>query len=86
MTMRTSAKAKSGKEFAAAGGATNNAREAWRVFGIMSEFVEATDRLSGVQPAVTIFGSARIAVDSPAAIFFNVGTDRVVRVLYFWTY
>lgn len=65
MTVRASAKAKSGKEFAAAGSATNNAREAWRVFGIMSEFVEATDRLSGVQPAVTIFGSARIAVDSP---------------------
>ena len=28
-----------------------SAREAWRVFGIMSEFVEATERLAGVRPA-----------------------------------
>ncbi len=40
-------------------------REAWRLFGIMSEFVEATDRLSEVRPAVSIFGSARVPVDSP---------------------
>ncbi|GHT90328.1 cytokinin riboside 5'-monophosphate phosphoribohydrolase [Betaproteobacteria bacterium] len=37
----------------------NSAREAWRVFGIMSEFVEATDRLQTILPAVSIFGSAR---------------------------
>ncbi len=43
----------------------NNAREAWRVFGIMSEFVEATERLGVVRPAVSIFGSARITKDSP---------------------
>lgn len=40
-------------------------REAWRLFGIMSEFVEATDRLSEVRPAVSIFGSARAQPDSP---------------------
>ena len=39
-------------------------REAWRVFGIMSEFVEATERLSRIRPAVSIFGSARVAPDS----------------------
>lgn len=39
-------------------------REAWRLFGIMSEFVEATDRLSDVRPAVSIFGSARVPPDS----------------------
>ena len=42
-----------------------SAQEAWRVFGIMSEFVEATQRLSAVRPAVSIFGSARISPDSP---------------------
>ncbi|MFZ2855407.1 MAG: TIGR00730 family Rossman fold protein [Rhodocyclaceae bacterium] len=42
-----------------------SARESWRIFGIMSEFVEATERLSGVRPAVSIFGSARTRVDSP---------------------
>jgi uncharacterized protein (TIGR00730 family) len=36
------------------------AREAWRILGIMSEFVEATERLVGVRPAVSIFGSARM--------------------------
>ena len=40
-------------------------QEAWRVFGIMSEFVEATQRLSAIRPAVTIFGSARTLPDSP---------------------
>ncbi len=40
-------------------------QEAWRVFGIMSEFVEATQRLSAIRPAVSIFGSARTAPDSP---------------------
>jgi uncharacterized protein (TIGR00730 family) len=36
-----------------------SARESWRVFGIMAEFVEATERLAHVRPAVSIFGSAR---------------------------
>ncbi len=36
------------------------AREAWHLFGIMSEFVEATERLNQIRPAVSIFGSARI--------------------------
>ena len=31
----------------------------------MAEFVEATERLSGVRPAVSVFGSARIARGSP---------------------
>lgn len=31
----------------------------WRVFRIMSEFVEGFDELSKIGPAVTIFGSAR---------------------------
>jgi uncharacterized protein (TIGR00730 family) len=39
---------------------TSNGQEAWRVLGIMAEFQLATDRLSGIQPAVSMFGSARI--------------------------
>ena len=42
-----------------------SARESWRVFAIMAEFVEATERLSHITPAVTVFGSARARVDSP---------------------
>jgi len=43
---------------------TWSARESWRVFGIMAEFVEATERLRHVSPAVSIFGSARAHPDS----------------------
>jgi uncharacterized protein (TIGR00730 family) len=38
---------------------TWTARESWRVLGIMSEFVHATEKLTGIQPAVSFFGSAR---------------------------
>ena len=44
-------------------GHANSARESWRVFEIMAEFVEATERLSCIRPAVSIFGSARTPVD-----------------------
>ncbi len=42
-----------------------SARESWRVFGIMAEFVEATERLANVRPAVSVFGSARVPADHP---------------------
>jgi len=42
-----------------------SAHESWRVFEIMSEFVDATERLKEISPAVSIFGSARIRPDSP---------------------
>ena len=41
------------------------ARESWHMFTIMAEFVESTERLSGVHPAVTIFGSARMKPENP---------------------
>jgi uncharacterized protein (TIGR00730 family) len=44
---------------------TLSPRESWRVFRIMSEFVEATERLSAIRPAVSIFGSARTPPDHP---------------------
>ena len=37
--------------------------ESWRMFRIMGELVEGFDKLSGVEPAVTIYGSARIKPD-----------------------
>ena len=40
-----------------------SARESWRVFEIMAEFVEATERLSCIRPAVSVFGSARTPLD-----------------------
>jgi uncharacterized protein (TIGR00730 family) len=41
------------------------ARESWHIFGIISEFVEASEKLAEIRPAVSIFGSARIKADNP---------------------
>lgn len=40
-------------------------RDAWRALRILSEFVEGFDTLSDLQPAVSVFGSARSRPDSP---------------------
>ncbi len=39
--------------------------DTWRVFKILSEFVEGFENLSKIEPAVSIFGSARIKEDHP---------------------
>src|SRR5512134_1081364 len=44
---------------------TSNGQEAWRVMGIMAEFQIATERLRGIRPAVSMFGSARIPHGHP---------------------
>ncbi len=54
-----------------------NSKEAWRVFGIMSEFVSATDRLNVIRPAVSIFGSARTTPDHP---YYQL-TEHIARLL-----
>jgi hypothetical protein len=54
-----------------------NAREAWRVFGIMSEFVEATERLAHIRPAVSVFGSARV---TPGSHYYQLA-EEVSRLL-----
>lgn len=41
------------------------ARESWHMLTIMAEFIESTERLSEVRPAVSIFGSARIKPGDP---------------------
>lgn len=40
-------------------------QESWKVFQIMSEFVEGFERLATIEPSVSVFGSARIAKDHP---------------------
>jgi uncharacterized protein (TIGR00730 family) len=52
-------------------------KESWRVFGIMSEFVSATERLSNIHPAVSIFGSARTPNDHP---YYKL-TEEIARLL-----
>ncbi|MEZ5536807.1 MAG: TIGR00730 family Rossman fold protein [Thiolinea sp.] len=41
------------------------ARESWKIFQIMGEFVEGFERLARIRPSVSIFGSARTAQDDP---------------------
>jgi len=55
----------------------SSSKEAWRVFGIMSEFVTATERLSPIHPAVSIFGSARTPYDHP---YYKL-TEEIARLL-----
>ncbi len=57
--------------------ASSTARESWRMLGIMAEFVEATERLAPIRPAVSIFGSARLAPDHP----YYVQAEKVARLL-----
>ncbi len=40
-------------------------REAWRLFRILSEFVDGFETMSDIGPAVTVFGSARTQEDDP---------------------
>ncbi|MDO5102551.1 MAG: TIGR00730 family Rossman fold protein [Lautropia sp.] len=41
------------------------AKESWHVLGIIAEFVETTEALADIRPAVSIFGSARIKEGHP---------------------
>ncbi len=54
-----------------------SARESWRMLGIMAEFVEATERLASIRPAVSVFGSARIPSDHA----YYMLTEEIARKL-----
>jgi uncharacterized protein (TIGR00730 family) len=56
---------------------SSNGQEAWRVLGIMAEFAVATERLRGVRPAVSMFGSARIKQGHP----YYEKAERIARLL-----
>ena len=57
--------------------AQNSARESWRMFEIIAEFVNATEGLQSIQPAVSIFGSARTAPEHP---YYKVTEDLARRL------
>jgi len=56
---------------------TTNGQEAWRVLGIMAEFAAATERLRGMRPAVSMFGSARIGEGHP----YYTKAEQIARLL-----
>ena len=55
----------------------SSAREAWRMFEIIAEFVTATERLQTIQPAVAIFGSARMTPEHP---YYKITEDIARRL------
>jgi hypothetical protein len=56
---------------------SKKARESWHMFTIMAEFIESTERLSELRPAVSIFGSARIKADDP---YYQLAVDIARRL------
>jgi uncharacterized protein (TIGR00730 family) len=56
---------------------TSNGQEAWRVLGIMAEFATATERMRGIRPAVSMFGSARTPPDHP----YYAKAETIARLL-----
>ena len=54
-----------------------SAREAWRMFEIIAEFVTATERLGVIHPAATLFGSARV---KPGEKYYGLAEDIARRL------
>ncbi len=52
-------------------------KDSWRIFRIMSEFVEGFEEMANIGPAVSIFGSARIHREHPYCAF----AEQVGRLL-----
>jgi uncharacterized protein (TIGR00730 family) len=55
----------------------SSAREAWRMFEIIAEFVTATERVQAIHPAVAVFGSARMTPQHP---YYAVAEDIARRL------
>jgi len=51
--------------------------ESWHAFEIMSEYVNATEKLKKITPAISIFGSARTKPDHP---YYKL-TEEIARLL-----
>ncbi len=47
-------------------------RESWKIFQVISEFVEGYERLVHIEPSVSIFGSARAKPDTE---YYKLATD-----------
>jgi len=52
-------------------------RESWKVFQIMAEFVEGFEKLAGIKPSVSMFGSARFQPDHPCYVL----GEKIARLL-----
>ena len=52
-------------------------RESWKIFQIMSEFVDGFEHLARIKPSVSIFGSARTQPDHP----YYLKAEKIARLL-----
>lgn len=52
-------------------------RDSWRVFQIMAEFVEGFEKLAGIKPSVSMFGSSRLKPEHP---YYVLG-EKIARTL-----
>jgi len=50
----------------------NLTTDSWRVFRILSEFVEGFETMTSIGPSVSIFGSARLQPETP---YYNMAVD-----------
>ncbi|MDP1836032.1 MAG: TIGR00730 family Rossman fold protein [Chlamydiales bacterium] len=53
------------------------AKDAWRVFRIISEFVDGFETMTNLGPSVSIFGSARLPPDNP---YYQMGIEVAQQV------
>lgn len=54
-----------------------NASNSWSMFRIMSEFVDAYDKMDKIGPCISIFGSARTKPDNP---YYKMATEVAERL------
>lgn len=52
-------------------------RESWKIFQIMTEFVDGFEKLARIKPSVSIFGSARTPADDP---IYQLGEEIAYRL------
>ena len=64
-------------EFSHASDVSPYVHDSWRLFGILSEFVEGFETLSSIGPSVSVFGSARLKSTSP---YYQIGVDVAYKI------
>lgn len=64
-------------EFSHQSDITPSLHDSWRLFRILSEFVEGFEALSSIGPSVSIFGSARLKPSSP---YYQIGVDVAYKI------
>lgn len=52
-------------------------KDSWMVFKVMAEFVDGYERMSKIGPCVTIFGSARLKVDTK---YYNMAVEIAEKI------